>query len=271
MEFHFNFTKDTISKNVEDFLIENLKEEADHIKRVISGRKLDYKDANQVLKKILTSLYSSFGENKDNTEGEIVIIEKDEEDTSNQKITEPKQGSSKDAIAEDKARETKDKTKICRFYGNGACKFKQDCRYEHPKMCNKFTKNGQLKKNNQFGCDGKCEKFHPNVCRDSLKNKECPRELCRFYHLKGTKLSSHKQEEPKSENAPNNKSTAPVENSKEKDSDKVFRSTQLEILNAIRKLGVRMDKLEDHKKSARKSHSQRRDWRKSEEEEEEDW
>ena len=35
-----------------------------------------------------------------------MIIEKDEEDTSNQKITEPKQGSSKDAIAEDKARET---------------------------------------------------------------------------------------------------------------------------------------------------------------------
>ena len=39
-------------------------------------------------RKILTSLYSSFGENKDNTDGEIVIIEKDEEDTSNLKITE---------------------------------------------------------------------------------------------------------------------------------------------------------------------------------------
>ena len=49
MEFHFNFTKNTISKNVGEFLIENLPEETDIIKRLIIGKKLQYQEANQLL------------------------------------------------------------------------------------------------------------------------------------------------------------------------------------------------------------------------------
>ena len=46
MELHYDFKKDTISKNVGDFLIENLEEETEQIKRIISGRKLQYQEAN---------------------------------------------------------------------------------------------------------------------------------------------------------------------------------------------------------------------------------
>ena len=66
-------------------------------------------------------------------------------------------------------------------------------------------------------------------------------------------------------------SATPVENTRnEKDNNPVSQNAQLEILNAIKKLGARMDKLEDQRKSTRKSHSQRRDWRKPDSEEE-DW
>ena len=48
MEFHFNFNKPTISKNGGEFLNSNLKyeKEKDLLNRILSGRKLQYGDAN---------------------------------------------------------------------------------------------------------------------------------------------------------------------------------------------------------------------------------
>ena len=76
--------------------MENLPEDAEHIKRLISGRKLIYQDANQVLTHILTALYNSFGQDKD----EIVINTQVEEDPPAK--SDPKQGTSKQAIETDK-------------------------------------------------------------------------------------------------------------------------------------------------------------------------
>ena len=42
-------------------------------------------------------------------------------------------------------------------------------------------------KSNPKGCDSKCNNLHPIACRDSIKSRECARDKCRFYHLKGTK------------------------------------------------------------------------------------
>ena len=57
-------------------------------------------------------------------------------------------------------------------------------------MCNKFRSFG-LRKFHEKGCENmKCAYFHPNACRDSMKNRTCPRNDCRFYHLKGTKNTS---------------------------------------------------------------------------------
>ena len=33
----------------------------------------------------------------------------------------------------------------------------------------------------------KCADYHPNACRNSLKNKTCSYKECRLYHLSGTK------------------------------------------------------------------------------------
>ena len=83
---------------------------------------------------------------------------------------------------------------VCHFYKNGHCRFGVDCRKDHPKFWQKFIYNG-LAKQNRKGCDGKCGKLHPNACRDSLKNRECSREKCKFYHLKGTKNTEYKPEQ----------------------------------------------------------------------------
>ena len=59
MECHFDFTKKTISKIVGEFLIENFPNESEHIKRIMSGKKLPYMEANQVLRNIMTALTAS--------------------------------------------------------------------------------------------------------------------------------------------------------------------------------------------------------------------
>ena len=40
---------------------------------------------------------------------------------------------------------------------------------------------------NDRGCEHSCKFYHPNACRDSLKDRKCSRNDCRFFHLYGTK------------------------------------------------------------------------------------
>ena len=77
MECHFDFNKKTISKILGEFLSENLPNEAEHIKRLMSGKKLQYMEANQVLRSVLTALTAS---NSHVTE-EIVMVPQEEEVT----------------------------------------------------------------------------------------------------------------------------------------------------------------------------------------------
>ena len=73
---------------------------------------------------------------------------------------------------------------VCRFYLNGKCRYKGDCRFEHPKICPKFRQDGDCEVK---GCGGGCEFLHPNVCHSSLRDKTCTYQECKFFHLKGTK------------------------------------------------------------------------------------
>ena len=93
------------------------------------------------------------------------------------------------------------KKDVCRFYTNGKCRRGQECRFQHPAICKKFRTSGS-KSSNSNGCDGKCEAFHPNACRNSLRNKTCSFQDCRFYHLKGTKFVI-KNNNPWSDSNPN--------------------------------------------------------------------
>ena len=40
------------------------------------------------------------------------------------------------------------------------------------------------------GCDETCGFFHPNACRNSVKDRTCSYSACRFFHLKDTKLTN---------------------------------------------------------------------------------
>ena len=91
----------------------------------------------------------------------------------------------------------KEKVKqICRFYKNGNCKYSSNCKYSHPTICRIYKQNG-MKKFNSKGCEESCKYFHPNGCRDSLKNKTCSRNDCRFFHIAGTKIVESKWQENK--------------------------------------------------------------------------
>jgi hypothetical protein len=76
--------------------------------------------------------------------------------------------------------------RICRYYKKGFCKSGKTCKFDHPKMCEVFKKNG-LAKFSTKGCDGKCGKLHPFACTDSLKKEECYNEKCTFFHTVATK------------------------------------------------------------------------------------
>ena len=203
-----NFEKKTFSKLTREALLDragdqNLKK---NIIQVMDGVKLKVADANLLLKRLIQAIV--VGEDGDGR----IFEETDDEDGKNtqsgpttQSQSQTQNLSAHQTQEEDKNGDeqadsegtihpsTQEKgTKfnmenVCRFYRNGNCKFKKDCRKEHPKFCQRFTKHG-LKSHNVSGCDSQCGLLHPNACRDSLRSRECSRDQCNFYHIKGTKF-----------------------------------------------------------------------------------
>ena len=86
------------------------------------------------------------------------------------------------------------KKPICFAYKFDKCPNKEeDCENSHPKKCQKFSNFGHFAIDDK-GCETqKCELFHPKLCRNSTKSKECPFRQCRFQHLKETKVISMKE------------------------------------------------------------------------------
>ena len=82
---------------------------------------------------------------------------------------------------------TSQKTALCKFYRNNKCKYGisgKGCQYRHEPPCSRIIKHGL---GGRYGCNSKCEKFHPKMCRTSLQNRECFRDNCTFKHLPNTK------------------------------------------------------------------------------------
>ena len=83
---------------------------------------------------------------------------------------------------------------ICTRFKTGRCSFgisgKKDgtCPYRHPKPCTKFLINGNRSRG---GCrkGTNCNLFHPSMCYNSMRERQCFRENCKFMHIKGTKRS----------------------------------------------------------------------------------
>ena len=79
---------------------------------------------------------------------------------------------------------------VCIHYKRGKCRYGlvgKECKYRHPKQCKKYMAFGD--KDAKHGCikGAHCPFFHPRLCRNSTKNKECFHPECKFVHLKGTK------------------------------------------------------------------------------------
>lgn len=95
----------------------------------------------------------------------------------------------------DYKKEKDPKIPTCTHYSKGRCKHgpsgKQNgiCHYIHPRPCPVLMRHGPKTKDNPKGCPGQqvCDKWHPMICKTSLKVKECKYERCRFRHLIGTK------------------------------------------------------------------------------------
>ena len=80
----------------------------------------------------------------------------------------------------------KENNKPCNFYKNNKCKFGisgKGCNFKHEQPCTKILKHGL---GGRFGCSGKCDKFHPKMCRTSLAKRECYKVDCTYKHLPNT-------------------------------------------------------------------------------------
>lgn len=75
---------------------------------------------------------------------------------------------------------------ICIHYRRGKCRYGisgKGCSFSHPRKCAKYCRYGYDK---YRGCHGKCNLFHPIICRNSINYKKCYSEQCTFVHLMGT-------------------------------------------------------------------------------------
>ena len=68
---------------------------------------------------------------------------------------------------------------ICKFYKEGICKY-ANCAFLHPPFCKAFLENKNARPNGCFR-EG-CQLFHPKLCHDLERQRDCLRKNCRFYH-----------------------------------------------------------------------------------------
>ena len=199
IKINLNFDKSTISKGILDLLSNGLVEDPDRdvlktslkesLAILAKGNKLQYGPANNLLASILQTLALEDSDIAD--EITTVPIPASQDEHLPQSPTQgPSSGSGSDIPKKDhKKIDLKKKTnELCRFYARGKCNRSKDCRFDHPNICKKFRQFGSVSTDSK-GCDGKCNAFHPNACRNSLRNKSCSFSECRFYHLKGTKTT----------------------------------------------------------------------------------
>ena len=81
---------------------------------------------------------------------------------------------------------------ICPFFRKGQCKHGisgRGCKNDHPQTCKKLMRHGAKA---PHGCTlgrSRCDKFHPNMCPDSMTKGECTNPSCKLWHVSGTRKS----------------------------------------------------------------------------------
>ena len=87
---------------------------------------------------------------------------------------------------------------VCRFYEKGTCRYGiagRGCSRQHPKACKKLLQHGDR---GPRGCSAgsRCDKFHPLMCRSSLRKRECFNQDCKLVHIVGTKRIKPRNHDP---------------------------------------------------------------------------
>ena len=270
-----DFEQSNVRPGVLEMLANNLKDDSDKdvsksslkesLAMIQKGNKVPYGPANQLLICILRSLRlvddldadetfqdssqanenRTLGPDESNGESSEIASGSGRQQTRQDKLDEERSEDKMEGVDEKKKtpkygrkeksqKEENPKEEICRFYANGKCKYKTDCRFKHPKICPKFRQHGDCEVK---GCNGECDFFHPNVCRNSLKDKTCSYAECKFFHLKGTvtvirnttarkeeQRGANKNEANKSNKASKNRTTGLSPRTKNK-SQKQFQKT----------------------------------------------
>ena len=80
------------------------------------------------------------------------------------------------------------KKPVCKFFLRQKCQHGRkgtSCKFDHPKLCFKFIKNGDKR----GGCSEgpNCSFVHPRLC-NGYKSGVCKRTNCNFFHTKNTKI-----------------------------------------------------------------------------------
>ena len=252
----FCFRKTKISKDTGKILSEQADisdENKSGIVKVCMGKSLQYKEANALLRCLIAAMVigeeeeeEEFGEAGEAVKGMLTqplsqtLTQQSTQNISVEGMTQPKPGSSGLGDQDPKKIRT-DFKDVCKFYKNGKCKFGKDCRQEHPVFCKVFSKHGLLKHNLQ-GCNSKCGRPHQNACRESLRTKECSRDDCRFYHLKGTKSIRPDEQRNRSERGGRETKTSSEPGKKTR--DQVFLEAQQAMMNTLQRLEQRMERME---------------------------
>ena len=75
--------------------------------------------------------------------------------------------------------------KPCWYYKNDGCRNGENCRFEHPKICNVWYEQGRCE-----GVNGDCEMIHPKIC---AKRKHCTDGSCLYIHPRGMKKANNSE------------------------------------------------------------------------------
>ena len=87
-------------------------------------------------------------------------------------------------VVTDNIEDTQSPKVACKYYQKNLCKFGisgKGCKFNHLKPCSRLLKRGICQR------DGKCQAFHPPMCKFSLQKRLCTNPSCEYMHVKGTK------------------------------------------------------------------------------------
>ena len=142
---------------------------------------------------------------EDKTKGKTKGRNKSQSETDSESSATPNNQKNKSKSKTKKEKKKKEgEKKLCRFFERGICRYgvsgnrNGKCSFHHPSMCKRILQHGPK---SPHGCKGDCEKWHPKLCFNSVRTKECFKESCSYWHIKGTiRSKENENQENKSTN-----------------------------------------------------------------------